>query len=175
MLNTRSLKSNRILNLNYLLLLKSNCLSMIFCASFLGQYSISTLTLSIDTSFLFFELWLLRIFVFPGWIFLTHLLSALLEMTYNFSSCSRDVANKSTSSFAITQADAQTFFLQIIFQSLSVDEQTGQQVTLFRLPPDLEYFTLFVTHNCRFPIEVQSPHEIYAVLFHTACFKCFPN
>ena len=66
-----------ILNLNSLLLLKCNCLSKMFCTFFLGP-------LSISTSLLLFELWLLRIFVFLGWIFSPTFSRALLEFTHHF-------------------------------------------------------------------------------------------
>ena len=60
--------------------------------------SFSTFMSSVSMSFLVSEPWLLRIFVFPGWI-LSPTFSVLLLNSHNiFWSCSFEVANKSTSS-----------------------------------------------------------------------------
>ena len=85
-----------ILVLGRLLLLECNHLTKKFGTFFSGKNS--TLILSISISFLLFELWLLRIFVFPGWILSPTFSVQCLKSHYIFWSCSFVEANKSTPS-----------------------------------------------------------------------------
>ena len=121
--------------------------------------------LSIVTSILLFDPWLLRIFVFSGWIFSPTLSVLFLKSHMILLSCSRDVENqhvvrephvREAVSLQITQTDPHAFLApscQVVFQcSLQnrVEQQGTQRITLLCASLYLEHIGLFVCQDCRF-------------------------
>ena len=126
---------------------------------------------SISISILLFELWLLRIFVFLGWI-LTPTVFVLRLNSHNiFWSCSFEdsqkehVVSKSHVCEAVVifvaQVNSHSSFLparNVFFQCFlqnRVEEEARQRVTLFGSLFDLKHVAFFVCQYCGFLVSVQ--------------------
>ena len=148
---------------------------------------------SISISFLMFELWLLRIFVFPGWILGPTFSVLRLKIALHFwelflcKVANRSIVSKSHVWYAVVivvaQVNSHSFFFILpewnasssnTFCRTELKSKLDSGSALFCSFLDLKRVTFFVCHHCGFLVAVQFLQEMDVIMFDTAR-KVVPN